>query len=241
VDSRLLQPEGPRACPHRYNLDMLTWPDLGAVANEIYRVSRQLLEEARRLETEDRPVRDFRRTDALPRLLILSDRLEVSFSDRLHVERRTIPLSQERGSVSSTRVEVDIEYHAIAEVRQRCSESGPFVAFHFATTWPRLDPGAASPEARVRAQRELRRLDTVLQNTWTARRSWNEQARTPGASCQRSMIATGSSRRSGLINFERVVRSKKRSGAGAQARRSCSHMGWARSCSLVQLQLTNCA
>ena len=161
--------------PHRYNLDMLTWSDLGAVANEICRVSGQLLEEARRLEREDRPVREFRRTEALPRVLVLSDRLGVSFSDRLHVERRTSPRGQERDSPSSA--PVDVDYHAIAGVTQRSNESGPVVAFHFATKWPTLDPRIAAPEARVLAQRELRRLDTALRRLWTARPRWTGQNR----------------------------------------------------------------
>ncbi len=156
---------------------MLTWPHLHAVANEICRVSLQLYREARRLERERRSLRRFRRTDALPRVLVLSDQLEVAFTDQLHVRRRAARFEQEGVATNTSSIEVDVEYHAIAEVRHRSEENGHVVAFHFTTMWPRLDPRVASPEARVSAQQALRRVDAALQKTWKAWPSWDEQAR----------------------------------------------------------------
>ena len=58
---------------------MLTWSHLRIIANEVYRVFRQLLEEALRLENERRSVNEFRRAEALVRALPLSDRLNATY------------------------------------------------------------------------------------------------------------------------------------------------------------------
>jgi hypothetical protein len=155
---------------------MLTWPHLRIIANEVYRVFRQLLEEALRLENERRSVNEFRRAEALVRALPLSDRLNATFWDGLHVFRRRAISKQEESEAEVQ--SIDLEYQAVAEIREDAkSENDRVVKFHFTTVWSGLDLRVASPEARVAAQRELRKVDSVLRKILTAWPTWDEQQR----------------------------------------------------------------